>query len=706
MKKETLYIFVHLHKTGGTTLNKHIEKNYKKDKVLFLYYDKLGLSPFASKKPDYKKLARDAILKLTPAQRKKIKIISGHFLPKDIAKYFLGREIRFITIVRNPFARAKSMYNYFRTLYEKEDTAGKNKQLYKSFLKLENKVPDFNNWLRKKFGNPKSGVVTHPISTYFSDLGYKLSDFYFVGVTKNLPNDLPYLYKLLDIKKFFIKQNISKNFIKDNFETEKWFRKKYKKSYEIYKNAEKEAQKQDQALLDGRNLLWMKIKIKIVTPFTQIFFDFPESIHMLSAYFRKKFRLYNFLMNKIKGGGYSKLAFVNTFWSGFLRITLRSLTFIKLAILARILTPNDFGILGIASLVLAFLEIISETGINVFLIQEKNKLKNYLDTAYVVSIIRGVLISLVILLLAKPVSLFFNSPTSFPLIILIAAVSFIRGFINPAVVKFRINLQFQKEYILQSVIFLSETIVAVVASLILRSAIGIIWGMIAGATLEVFLTHILIKPRPKIRFENENFKKIVGRGKWMTAAGVFNYLFENVDDMTVGKMLNQSSLGIYQVAYKISSLPITEISTVINRVSLPIYTKISSDLERLRKAYLKSFVSIMSLVVPVGLILFFFPAMIVTILLGDKWTSAVEIIRVMAFFGIIRAVSLSTYPLFLSIKRQDIVTKITLANIIFLSLGLIILVKPLGLVGVGISAIIGSLAGIPVSIYYLFKIFK
>ena len=81
---------------------------------------------------------------------------------------------------------------------------------------------------------------------------------------------------------------------------------------------------------------------------------------------------------------------------GLLRGSVRFDGFIKLAILARILTPSEFGIFGIAALMLAFLEVMTETGINVFLVQEEGKLEEYISTSWLVSIIRGFLISILL----------------------------------------------------------------------------------------------------------------------------------------------------------------------------------------------------------------------------------------------------------------------------------------------------------------------
>lgn len=303
MKGDSLYIFVHLHKTGGTTLNKHIEKNYKKNEVLFLYHDKLKLDPFTSKKQNYKKLTEKAVLQLSKKQRKKIKVISGHFLPMGIHGYFgENRRVRYITIIRNPFQQAQSFYNYFMTLYSKEDQKGKNKILYKYFLKINEKIPDFETWLDKKFGDIKGSVVPQPLEKYFSSLGYKLSDFYFIGITERLNKDLPFIFHLLGIKKYFVNQNISENFIKgDSTQLQKRFEKKYEKSINLYKRALSLNSKFKKNHTNFNKIVKrVVIRRKILTPITQITFDFVESLRILSSYFRKKSKLYGKTLDLVK----------------------------------------------------------------------------------------------------------------------------------------------------------------------------------------------------------------------------------------------------------------------------------------------------------------------------------------------------------------------------------------------------------------------
>lgn len=402
--------------------------------------------------------------------------------------------------------------------------------------------------------------------------------------------------------------------------------------------------------------------------------------------------------------GYLKDTIKGVTWVGAFRGFTRVIAFAKTAILARILIPAQFGLFGITTLVLAFLEILVETGINVFLIQEKDNIDEYINTAWVVSIIRGVVISLIIFLAAKPVSIFFKSPGSQNLLYFMALVPLIRGLINPSVVKFQKELRFNKEFWFKSTIFLFDAGVTVIFVLTVRSAIGLVWGLIAGAILEVVLSFIYIRPIPKLSFETVKMKRIISRGKWITGAGIFQYLFRQGDDAVVGRIMGASSLGLYQVAYKISSLPISEVADVIARVTFPVYMKISKDKKRFRNAFYKTIFVVSVLVIPFGLVIFFFSREIILVILGDKWLEAVPVLKVLSIYGVIRAIINPSLTVFLAVKKQELVTFITFISVLGLAVSIIPLVIKFGMVGAGISTIVGSLASLPFVIYYSWKV--
>lgn len=393
-------------------------------------------------------------------------------------------------------------------------------------------------------------------------------------------------------------------------------------------------------------------------------------------------------------------------WIGALRAATRLVAFGKIAIVARLLTPAQFGLYGIASLVLSLLEIFTETGINVFFLQKEGNLKEYINTAWVISIFRGSIIAILIVISAPFISTFFNSPDSYYLIILISLVPFIRGFINPAEIRFLQEMNFQKEFFFRSVLFLFDASVAVVYALLTKDPASLVYGLIAGAFLEVVLSLIFIHPKPNLRIDVTKAKYIIQRGKWLTGYSVFKYIFENGDDIVVGKVLGPATLGIYQVAYKLAILPITEVADVFGKATLPIFVDIADNKKQLRKALLYTTAGVFVLLLPLVTVLWLFPEVIITILLGEQWLSAVSVLKVLAFYAIIRALVNPALTVFLALKKQEIVSLTSFVGTAILFSTIFPLLSFYGLVGVGIATIIASLTTVPIVMYYAWKLLK
>jgi lipopolysaccharide exporter len=408
----------------------------------------------------------------------------------------------------------------------------------------------------------------------------------------------------------------------------------------------------------------------------------------------------------MKSMGYRRDAIKGISWISLLRVLTRVITFVRLAILGRLLTPAQFGYFGIAALVLALLEILTETGINVFLVQEKKHIKEYINSAWVVSIIRGIILSFVILITAPFIATFFNAPDAMSVIMLMALVPFIRGFINPAIISYQKDLLFQKEFRLRFILFFVDVFVTIILAFFTRDATSFVWGLIASAVLEVILSYTFIPLWPKLVFHYQQVKHIIKRGSWVTLTGVFAYFAENGDNIAVGKLLGTSSLGIYQVAYKFSTLPVSEITHVVNQVVFPVYTKFSEDKKRLWSAFRKVLVLSSLGAFILGTILIIFAEPLILLLMGDQWRQAIPVIQVLAIYGIVRTIFGNFAPLFLSLGKQDYVAKMTFCRVVGLLIAIIPFVMAYGMVGAGYAMLFSMVFEIPVIIYYTISLFK
>ena len=389
--------------------------------------------------------------------------------------------------------------------------------------------------------------------------------------------------------------------------------------------------------------------------------------------------------------GFLKETIRGVSWMGSLRIFSRFLTLLKTAILARLLVPAQFGVFGIVTLTIALFEILTETGINTVLIQEDKNIKPLVNTAWVISIFRGILISLFVCFGALPLANFFSSPQAMKFLLLASLIPLIRGFINPSIVKFQKNLEFKKEFNLRLAILLVESLTAIIGVFWTRSIVSLIFALIAGAGLEVVFSFVFCRPRPHFIWEGQKAKKIISQGKWVTLTGVFSYLVDQGDDAVVGKILGMGGLGLYQMAYKISNLPFTEITDVASRVTFPVYSKITQDKARVKRAFKKTLLATVFLVVPGVAIIFFFPELIIKIILGEQWLGAAQALRVLALFGLTRAIGGSVRPILFAFKKQDVAAKINLAKLFLLALFIFPLTLKFGVSGTAMAVLASSL---------------
>jgi O-antigen/teichoic acid export membrane protein len=401
--------------------------------------------------------------------------------------------------------------------------------------------------------------------------------------------------------------------------------------------------------------------------------------------------------------GYTKTAIKGFSWLGAVRIVIRGLSFVKTLIIARVLTPTQFGVFGIVTLLLALIEIVTETGINIFLIQRKEEIEKYIPTAWVVSLSRGIIIAASILITAPFVANFFHSPSAYDVIAWSSLIPFIRGFINPSVIVLHKELQFKKEFYFRSTIILAETITSIIFVLLSHSVMGLIAGMVVSALLEVILSFIVIKPIPTFVFDKLLFKDIVHHGKWITGATIFNYFYQNGDNIVVGRILGTSSLGLYDMAYKISLAPMTDFADVIAKVTLPVYVKISDDTKRLRKAFFKTLGLVALIAFPIGFIISFFAKPIIIFVLGPEWVNATPALQVLGIFGAVRAVSFFAITPFYSIQKQHLVMTVSLVGLLGLGVTIVPFIMWWGLPGAGLSALFGTTITLPVTAYYLYK---
>ena len=345
------------------------------------------------------------------------------------------------------------------------------------------------------------------------------------------------------------------------------------------------------------------------------------------------------------------------FWVFALRITTRLFGLARTIVLARLLAPADFGLFGIALLAMSALETFSQTGFNAALVQKKKDTKPYLDTVWTVQVVRGMLLALIAFAIAPYVAVFFDATAAKPILQVIAFSVLLAGFGNIGLIYFQKELEFHKTFIYQLSGALADMGVAISAAFLLRSVWALVFGLLAGNVVRLVLSYFIHPYRPRIRFNRQQFKQLFGFGKWILGSSVLVFLITQGDDIFVGKLLGATALGFYQLAYRLSNMPATEITHVISQVTFPAYSKLQDDIPKLKEAYLKVLQLTAFLSFPIAGLIFVLAPDFTRIFLGQKWMPSVPAMQALALAGLVRSISATTGPVFQAVGEPGVITK-------------------------------------------------
>ena len=399
-----------------------------------------------------------------------------------------------------------------------------------------------------------------------------------------------------------------------------------------------------------------------------------------------------------------KRKFIKSFsWMSVLQLVTRGTSLVKYAVLARLLTSSDIGSFGIVILIIGVSEIFSEFGIQTFLIQYKKNIENYISSAWLLQVLRGFLLFSIILALSLPTSLFFKQNSLLLLIILGAFNPLIKGFENSYIVSFQKELMFEKQFIYKFFIVIVDFLVSVSLIVITHSVIGLVFGMLFSSAFGTLYSWVYIEKKPKLKFNKAKIIKMIRYGRWININSIIFYITTNMDIFILGRIMGTSTLGLYQISQKFSLIPMQEASDIFGQVTFPVYSKITGDLKRFRRAYVRILISLMTIEFFIAIFLFFFSREIILTFLGSRWLTTESIFRTFIAYGLVSTFVSTFGSFFLSIGRQDFLSKMSFLRIIILIPMMIYLISLFGVSGAIYSLILSLLVVLP---FYVFNSVK
>ena len=363
-------------------------------------------------------------------------------------------------------------------------------------------------------------------------------------------------------------------------------------------------------------------------------------------------------------------------WMVLMRWTMRGIGLLSTLILARLLTPGDFGVIAMAMIVVGLLEILAQTGVDLALIREKEPSREDFDSAWTLQIVISVSIALLLLLVAPVAASTFDEPRILPVIQALALRSALGGFTNIGTVEFRRQLDFRTEFRYNIVKRLLNFLIIVSAAAILRNYWALVAGMIAAQIVEVGVSYLFHPYRPRLCLKRVG--RLFSFSSWLIFYRIARYLSRRVDQFVVGGFAGTNFMGNYYVAYDLATSPTNELVVPMGRGLYPVYARLKEEPEKLVEAYLKALGTVALLLVPLGFGLAAVAPDAVPVVLGAKWHAAIPLVEILAVFGVFFGLSNTIEVVLTVIGRVRLLAALSFSQIGTLALALYLVAKYVG----------------------------
>ena len=349
-----------------------------------------------------------------------------------------------------------------------------------------------------------------------------------------------------------------------------------------------------------------------------------------------------------------KIILQGVFYTGIAKYSNIVVSIIIGAILARLLSPEEFGVVAIVTVFVTFFQLLSDFGIGPAIVQNQNLNKNDVKSLFTVMILVGFTMSLLFFLSADIIAEFYDN---IELIKITQLLSISVFFYSVQVVPLALIQKELKFRELGVISFSVQTFTGIIAVFLAFKDFSY-YSLIIKSIIEssvLFLIYLSItKPGFTIRISITSIKKVFRFSIYQFLFNFINYFSRNSDNILIGKYLSSSSLGYYDKSYRLMLLPVQNLTHVITPVLMPVLSKYGDDKERVLISYLKV-VRILALIgFPLSIFLFFNANEVILILYGDQWKESVIVFRYLALSIGIQMVLSSTGAIFQSLNRTDL----------------------------------------------------
>ena len=345
-------------------------------------------------------------------------------------------------------------------------------------------------------------------------------------------------------------------------------------------------------------------------------------------------------------------------WSFVEQVLARGVNFVIGIILARLLSPTDYGLVGMLGIFIAISQLFIDGGLTSALIRTKSPSDKDFSTVYIINMGLSVVFYFLLFFTAPLIASFYDQPLLKPLMRAVALVFVIGSVSSIQGTLLTIRVDFKTKTIVSLV---SSVVSGIVGILCAYKGLGV-WSLVAqtltAALILTILTLLFVRWMPKLVFSTESFKRLFSYSSKLLAASLISTIYDNAYPMVIGKRFSAADVGQYSRAGQFPGIANSTISGALNRVAFPVLSKIQDDDERLLRVYEKYVQLSCFIIFPLLMGICGCARPLVSFLLTDKWLECVPLMQILCFALLANGITMINLNLLYVKGRSDLVLRL------------------------------------------------
>jgi O-antigen/teichoic acid export membrane protein len=332
------------------------------------------------------------------------------------------------------------------------------------------------------------------------------------------------------------------------------------------------------------------------------------------------------------------------------RIAMRGISIISTLILARLLLPEDFGLIGLAAGLIAIADVLTQANLGMAVVRRRVADRAIYDTAWTLNLLRNLLLAGVLAATAEAQAELLGDPRIAPVVLVVALTIALDGFGSIGLVRLQRELRYELIFRFELVTKLAAFLLTILFAVVLQNYWCLVLGNLVSRLVSLPYSYWVAPHRPRVSFAGA--VELLHFSKWMVAANACGAIDAQTANLSIGRLVGLHSLGLWQMSYQIAAAPVTEVAVPIRGPVYAGYSRVLQDTALLRQHFLEGFALLCAVVMPLSVGIALVSPEVERLALGPAFAGAAALIALCALYALVEAIAHFTFNLFIVLDQQ------------------------------------------------------